>query len=183
VVVVKNQRLNQDIRTEITVGDFFRGIGGCDHLLTMRAVVTMLLEKGDFRTGGDEVFLGVLDHFLRSAQPVVTIGTMIEGLRHHPVDSLGLHSRAAHVSNLLAGNLRTPHPLSEPQGFQEFLLGLFLFLLPEFSFKLPDTLLFLQDDFNEFFFGLLRKEELAVFSHNLKNGQAGDFFEGITSGG
>jgi len=171
VVIFQDHSLNQDVGTQVTVRDLFRGVRGCDHLLTRPAPVAVLLKKSDLGMGGDEVFLGVLDHFLGPAQTAVAIRAAFEGLGHHPVDSLGLRARQTHVPDLLAGNLGAPHALSQPQGLQEFLLGLFLFLLPELSFKLLDTLLFLQDDFDEFFFGSLGEEELAVFSHTLKNGQ------------
>jgi hypothetical protein len=183
VVIFQDDGLNEDIGTEVPVRDFLGGIGSGDHLLAMGAVVTVFLKKGDLRMGGDQVFLGVFNHFLRGAQPAVAIRAVFQGLFDHPVDSLGLQACEAHMPRLLAGNLGASYPLGKPEGLQEFLLGLFLFLLPELSFKLLDTLLFLQDDFNQLFFGFLGEEELAVFSHSLKNGQEGEFFEGIASGG
>jgi hypothetical protein len=183
MVILQDDSLDQDVGTEIPVRNFLRGMGSRDHLLTMGAVVTVLLKKSHLGVCRDEVFLGVLDHFLRSAQPVVTIGTALEGLFDHPVNRLGLHPGQAFVPRFLARGLRTACVLGLSQGLQEFLPGFALFLLPEFFLELLDFSFFFKDDFNQLFFGFLGKEQLAVSFHNPNNGQKRDFFEGIASDG
>jgi len=183
VVILQDHRLDQDMGSQIPVRDFFRGIRSRDHLLTMGAVVTVLPETGDLRTGGDQILLKVLKDFLGFTQGMAAVRTASECLLNHPVNRLRLCPGEALVSRFLSRGLGVSCALGLSEGLQEFLPG-FAFLLPiEFSLKFLDLSFFLEDDFDEFFFGFLGKEELAVCFHNPNNGQEGDFFEGLASGG
>ena len=197
VVVLQDHGLNEDIGTQVSVRDFFRGIRGCHHLLTMGAVVTVFLKQSDLGMGGDQVFLNVFEDLLGFAQRRAAVRALFEGLLHHPVNRCGLHSGQSFVPRFLTGRLGVFQALGESQGLQEFLSGfrfffgsqrlfeLFVFLmqvkklLSEFFPRLSE----LEDFFNQLFFGFLSEKELAVSFHNPNNGQRGDFFEGITSGG
>jgi len=197
VVILQDHGLNEDIGTQIPVRDFSSGIRGGHHLLTMGTIVTMLPETGDLRTGGNEIFLQVFNHLLRGAQSVMAIRAASESLLNHPVNRLGLHSGQALVPGFLPRGLGAFQALGKPEGLQEFLSGFRLFfrsqclfelfvflvqleeLLNEFFPGLPE----LEDLFDQFFFRFLGEEELAVSFHTPNNGQRGDFFEGIASGG
>jgi hypothetical protein len=197
VVILQDHGLNEDMGTEVPVRDLFRGIGGRDHFLTMRAVVTVFLETGDFRMGRNEVLLNMLKDFLSFAQGMAAVRASLEGLLDHPMNRLRLHPGQSFVSGFLPRRLGVLRMLGKPEGLQEFLSGfrfffgfqrlLELFVFPlelkEFLDKLLSGLPETKDFFNQLFFGLLGEEELAVCFHNPNNGQARDFFEGITSGG
>lgn len=197
VMILQNHGLDEDIGTQVPVRDLFRGIRGRDHLLTMRAVVTVLLETGDFRTGRNEILLNMLKDFLGFAQGMAAVGASLEGLFDHPIDRLRLNPGQSFVSGFLPRRPGALRMLGKPQGLQEFLSGfilffssqslleLFVFLiqLEEFLNELLSGLPETEDFFNQLFFGFLGEEQLAVFSHNPNNGQDEDFFEGIPSGG
>jgi hypothetical protein len=183
VVVLQDHGLNEDVGTQVPVRHFFGGIRGGHHLLAMGAVVAVFLKQSDLGMGRDQVFLDVFDHFLGFAQRRAAIGASLEGLLDHPVNRFGLHSGQALVPGFLTGRLGAACVLGFSQGLQEFLPGFAFLPFPEFSLKFLDFSFFLQDDFDEFFFSFLGEEDLAACFHNPNNGQEGDFFEGIPSGG
>lgn len=183
VVILQDHGLNEDIGTQIPVGDFLGGIGGCDHLLTMPAPVTVLLKQSDLRSCGNQILLDVLKDFLGLAQGMTAVRATPERLFNHPVNRLGLYSGETLMPGFLTRGLGAGGALGEPQGLQELLPGFAFLLLCEFSLEFLDFPFFFEDDLNEFFLGFLGKEDLAAYFHNPNNGQDGDFFEGITSGG
>lgn len=197
VVILQDHGLNEDMGTQVPVRDLLGGIRGRDHFLTMRAVVTVFLEQSDLGISRNEIFLGVLDHFLRPAQPVVTIGAVVKGLFDHPVNRLGFRPGQALMSGFLPRRFGALRMLGKPESFEKFLSGftfffssqrllellVFLIQFEEFFNELLPGLPEPEDFFNQLFFGFLGEEELAVCFHNPNNGQEGDFFEGIPSGG
>ena len=75
VDVLQQERLGQDLRPQIAVGEFLRGVRGCDHLTTTRPGVAVAFETGHLGPGGDHVFLEVLRDGDGAAQPTLTLGT------------------------------------------------------------------------------------------------------------
>src|SRR3989338_6491499 len=159
VVILQDYGLNQDIRTQVPVRDLSRGIGGRDYLLTMRAVVQVFLEQSDLGISRDDIFLGVLDNFLRPAQPVVTIGTGFKGLFDHPVNRLGFNPGQALVSGFLSRRFGALRMLGNPESFEKILSGFTFFFSSQRLLELLVFLVQLEEFFNELLPGLPEPED------------------------
>lgn len=161
VVVFEKNRLNEDVRAQIPVGDFFQGIRRSLLLFTIRAPVAVADELRGFHLGWDNVLLDMLLKLRRKLGQglLPTIRAALKGLMDGMVDEFGFvpgdagmsHGSSEFLPALLQFPLEGCHTL---KGGFELLFQLLVLFLESFVFP-PKVKNFL----NEIIFGFLGKEE------------------------
>ena len=139
--VLQKDRLGQDLRSQVTVGDLFRSVRSGQDALTPAAIVPMPLEAGHLHPGGDQVFLDVLRHFDGGTQRGVALGAVGQGLLYHSIDPHWCSSGQARVPRLLARGLRAS---GQRQKRKTGLLGRMKALNQTLDFLLQDSVLALE---------------------------------------
>lgn len=161
VVVFEQDRLHEDIGTEIPIRDFFQGVRRSLLLSTIRAPVAVADEFRGLHLGRDNILLDMfflVCHKL-SQGGLAAIRTPFQGLMDGVVDEFGFVSGDAGVSYGPSEFLPTLLEFSlEGRGFQG-LRPLVLFQSLHFLLKLLDLLPETEDFFDELFFGFLYEEE------------------------
>jgi len=118
--VLEQDRLGQDLGTQIAVGDLLRRVGSRENFLAARTVIPMPLEAGHLDLGRDQVFLDVLGHLNGGAQPRMALRAIGQGLLHDSVNLLRAGSSDPRMPGLLPRALGTP---SQQGQTEEFFLG------------------------------------------------------------
>lgn len=106
--VLEQDRLGQDLGTQIAVGDLLGGVGSRQDGLTPAAIVPMPLEAGHLDLGGDQVFLDVLSHLDGSSQSRMALRAIGQGLLHDSVNLLRAGSSDPRMPGLLPRALGAP---------------------------------------------------------------------------
>jgi len=161
VMVFEENRLNEDIGTQVPIRDFFEGVRSGLFLLTIRTPIAVAEETSRFDLGGNNVLLDML--FLlrhKLGQGVLAaVRTPFQGLMDGMVDEFGFVSGDAGMadgpSEFLPALLEFPLEGRDFQGFRPLLLFQSLHFLLKLLDLLPET----EDFFDQLFFGFLYEEE------------------------
>ena len=120
VDVLEQNRLGQDLGTQIAVGDLLGGVGSREDTLTPAAIVPMPLEAGHLHSSRDQILLEMFRHFNGRPQPCMALRACGQSLLDDSVNLLRGRSGDSRMPRLLPGTFGTPNQQGQTE---ELFLG------------------------------------------------------------